>query len=241
MINIINKNYHNINKIDISEINTLTEYVVNKNNNKYIGNKKTEIEELFNLFDITSYISLFLFRLYIDDYPIKDNYKQLICENQKDYYDNMFVLYKLSLIFKEINKNSPEHKKLLIFSLFNIFSINFIPNIQIFKHYKEINVCLINHKSILFSESLVGTYLDIIHKDNYPLYSGPKKFIPFFDSEGNFSLLYNDNLYKLFMILLSKYINIFYEKNISNLTIPRDPFGNKPMDKTILYYYDIMN
>ena len=57
-------------------------------------------------------------------------------------------------MFSTIESNYPEHKKLLIFSLFNIFNINLLPEVYIYEHLQSLNVCLLNHKSILLSKSL---------------------------------------------------------------------------------------
>ena len=153
-------------------------------------------------------------------------------------------------MFSSIDQNYPEHKKLLIFSLFNIFNINLLPEVYIYEHLQSLNVCLLNHKSILLSKSLEGTHLDIFDKNKGFIYSQNKRIIPIFDTNGNNLLINNEILYKLFSLLLSKYINIIYEKNVLNLKkiIPQDPFVNEKhiMENesyfySIIYFYNSLN
>ena len=53
--------------------------------------------------------------------------------------------------------------------------VNIIPEVEIFQHYKSLNACLLNNKSILLSESLSGTHLDIFDKENNFIYFENKK------------------------------------------------------------------
>ena len=70
-----------------------------------------------------------------------------------------------------------------------------------------------------------------------------------FDINGDNLLINNNILYKLFSLLLSKYINIIFEKNLSilNSIIPNDPFdyhsivNNNESFYDILYYYNMLN
>ena len=214
MENIKNKQYQNYDKIENEDIDKLIAYINNRSNDKIINE---DIDELVKLYGITSYISLLFFKLYIDQISVNDKLEHFIEEDPKKYYDIIFSLYKLSLMFSSIEQNYPEHKKLLIFSLFNIFNINLLPEVYIYKHLQSLNVCLLNHKSILLSKSLEGTNLDIFDENKGFIYSQNKRIIPIFDTNGNNLLINNEILYKLFTLLLSKYINIIYEKNVPNL------------------------
>ena len=237
MENIKNKKYLNENKINIEDIDKLIEYI--KYNNEYNYNDESTILELLDLFDITNYISLYLFKLVISNISIKDNFNQLKEDNIIDYYNTIFVLYKLSMLFNEVKSNDiPEYKKLLIFSFFNIFKVKIIPNVEIFKHYQSINVCLLNNKSILLTEIFKG------------IYSEGKDVMHIFDTNGDNLLINNNKLYKIFSLLLSRYINIIYDKNISilNSNIPKDPFeyniknsDNESYFYNIIYYYHMLN
>ena len=247
MENIKNKQYQNIDKIEIEDIDDLINYLKNRNYEK-IGNE--EINELIKLYGITSYISLFLFKLYIDKFSDDDKFEHFIEEDPKKYYDTIFSLYKLSSLFSTIAQNYPDHKKLLVFSLFNIFNVNLIPEVNIYEHLQSLNVCFLNNKSILLSKSFEGTYLDIFDKNNGFIYSQNKRIIPIFDTNGNNLLINNEILFKIFSLLLSKYTNIIYEKNFSKLKkiIPQDPFvnvkqtiENESYFYSIIYYYNSQN
>ena len=146
-------------------------------------------------------------------------------------------------MFNMIEQNYPEHKKLLIISLFNIFNVNLIPEVYIFEHLQSLNVFLLNNKSILLSISLERTNLDIFNDSKGFIYSQNKRVIPIFDTNGKYLLINNEILYKIFSLLFSKYINIFYEKNFSNLKkiIPQDPFvKEKQIIESESYFYDII-
>ena len=241
MKSIQNDNYNN-NKIEIKDINKLIEFISNKN---MVFEKINS--EILDLFDITSYISLFLFQIYIKNPPKDKNYNKLKENNPEDFHDTLFSLYKLSLIFNEINSASTYLKKSILFSLFNIFYICSVSSIPAFNIYKDINFCILNKNSILFSESLKDTYLDIFSETNDFIYSSKLKNINTFDTNGNNLLISNDILYKIFMILLSKYINILSEKNLSNLIPPEDPFkpnytiGSEKFYYENIYYLNILN
>ena len=235
-----NQDYQKKNKINITDLNKLLDYIKDIKKDNIIIDKKI-ILEIIDLFDITSYISLLLFQIYIDNYSIDSNYNYLMEYNSNNLHNIINCLYKFSLIFNEIKTTASYHKKLLIFSLFNIFCICPIPNIQVFNIYNNINCCLLNKNSILLSKSLEETYLDIFTDNNNFLYSKTKKNITTFDSNGNNLLINNDILCQFFMLLLSKYVNILFEKNKNILIIPKDPF--KPNYKFIqneTYYHEII-
>ena len=105
------------------------------------------------------------------------------------------------MIFSTIEPNYPEHKKLLIFSLFNLFDVNLIPEVYIFEHLQSLNVCLLNNKSILLSKSLEGTNLDIFNENKGFIYSQNKRVIPIFDTNVKYLLINNEILYKIFSLL----------------------------------------
>ena len=231
--NIKNKKYLKCNKLNNEDIDKLVTNIKGKN----IYCNKNNISEIIDLFDIASYISLYLFQLYIDDTPIDSNYDKLIEENPSEYFNTIYTLYKLSIIFNEINNNSSNDKKLLIFSLFNIFGVNPIPSIHIFTAYKSINCCLLNKNSVLFMKSFEGSHLDFFSDKNNFLYSSNhEKIISIFDTNGNNIILNNDILYKIFRLLLSKYVNILFEKNKSNLIEPHNPFESKKNEDEVLYF-----
>ena len=233
-----NQNYQNIHKINIRDLNKLIDYYKAKDKNNIIINKNN-ISEFIDLLDITSYISLLLFQIYIDNYSTDNNYNNLIENNSSDIYSILFILYKFSLIFNENNNTISYHKKILIFSLFNIFSICPFPNIPEFSIYNNINCCIMNKFSILFSDSFEGAHFDVF-KD--------KNNIVLFDTNGNNLLMKNNILYQLFMIILSNYVNLLFKKNENKIVIPQDPF--KPNYKfiqketfyhEIMYYSDFLN
>ena len=231
--NIKNKKYLICNKLNNDDIVKLVTNIKEKN----IFCNNNNISEIIELFDITSYISLYLLQLYIDDASTVNNFDELIEENPSEYYNTIYNLYKFSLIFNEINNDSSNDKKLLIFSLFNIFGVNPIPNIPIFTTYKTVNCCLLNKNSVLFNKSFEGTHLDFFSDKNDFLYSSNnEKIISIFDSNGNNIILSNDILYRVFRLLLSKYVNILFEKNKSILIEPHDPFKEKKNEDEVLYY-----
>ena len=242
--NIKNKQYLKYNKLYNEDIDKLIKNIKEKN----IIFNNDNISEIIDLFDITSYISLYLFQLYVDNSQPDNNYNIFIEKNTSEYYNTIYTLYKLSLIFNEINNNSLNYKKLLIFSLFNIFGINPIPNIYFFSVYKSVNCCLLNRNSILLSQSFEETYLDFFSEKNDFIYSkNNKKIVSIFDTNGNNIILSNDILYKIFRLLLSKYANIVFEKNIINLVYPQDPFllkeeknENEAFYYEILYYFNLL-
>jgi hypothetical protein len=86
---------------------------------------------------------------------------------------------------------------------------------------------LLNKNSILLSNSLEGTYLDIFSSNNNFIYADINKIITVFDTNGNNLLIGNNILFQIFMVLFSKYINILLEINLSNIIIPKDPFNPK--------------
>ena len=243
-----NKNYIANNKIILDDINKLISFIKDiKNNDVNISN--INILEIIDLFDITSYISLYLFKLYIDNFQINDkSFGHLKEKNPKNFHNVLLNLYKFTLIFNEINDSSNNLKKILVFSLFNIFCANLIPNLPIFDIYKKVKCCLLNKNSILLSDSLEGTYLDIFSKNNNFIYEDAKKMITIFDTTGNNLLIANDILYQIFMLLFSKYINILLEMNLSNIIIPKDPFnpkykydGKETFFHEIIYYLSNLN
>ena len=105
------------------------------------------------------------------------------------------------MIFSTIEPNYPEHKKLLIFSLFNLFDVNLIPEVYIFEHLQSLNVFLLNNKSILLSISLERTNLDIFNDSKGFIYSQNKRVIPIFDTNVKYLLINNEILYKIFSLL----------------------------------------
>ena len=240
-----NQNYIVNNKIIIDDINKLILYI--KDNE--INASSININEIIDLFDITSYISLYLFKLYIDNNPIDDkNFGHLKEKDPKDFHNIILNLYKFTLIFNEISDSTSNLKKMLVFSLFNIFFVCPIPNIPIFYIYKKVNCCLLNKNSILLSNSLEGTYLDIFIKNNNFIYEDAKKMTVVFDTNGNNLLICNELLYQIFMVLFSKYINILLEINLSNIIMPKDPFNPKYIYDTketffheIIYYFTSLN
>ena len=242
-----NKNYIKYNKINLDDINKLREYIISNSNNNMIINNDN-IENLMELYDITSFISLYLFQLYVDNHQTNSNFDNLKENDLKYLHNTLFSLYKFSLLFNESNCSISIQKKLLIFSLFNIFCICPIPNLPIFNLYESCNCCLLNKNSILFSQFLEGTYLDIFSENNDFIYAQNRKIMTIFDSNGNNILISNDILYQVFMLLLSKYLNITYEKNKSILQIPKDPFNlnykyssKETFFFEIIYYLNILN
>jgi len=243
-----NQNYISNNKIILDDINKLFSFIKDTNNDLHalINN----IQKIIELFDITSYISLYLFKLYIDNDTIDDkNFGHLKEKNPKDFHNVILELYKFTLIFNEINNSSSSLKKMLVFSLFNIFCVSPFPNIPIFDIYnKKVNCCVLNKSSILLSNFLEGTYLDIFSKNNNFMYEDAMKMITIFDTNGNNLLIANDILYQIFMLLFSKYINILFKINLSNIIIPKDPFhlkytydGKETFFHEIIYYLNNLN
>ena len=237
------QNYITNYKIILDDINKLISYIKDIKNDD-IDVSSINIQEIIDLFDITSYTSLYLFKLYIDNNLIDDkNFGHFKEKSPKDFYNVILNLYKFTLIFNEINNSTSNLKKNLVLSLFNIFCVCPIPNIPIFNIYKSINCCLLNKNSILLSNFLEGTYLDICSKNNNFIYADINKLTTVFDTNGNNLLIGNNILYHTFMVLFSKYINILLEINISNIVIPKDPFdpkykydGKETFFHEIIYY-----
>jgi len=247
IIIIKNKEFSNkFTKINIEDINKLVNFIENTKTNNITINELT-IYEILDLFDITSYISLYLFQLYIDNNS-NQNFDILIEKNQKDFHNIMLSLYKFSLLFKNINISLPYYKKLLIFSLFNIFCVSPFPDSKPFDIYKSTNCSLLNINSILFSKDSEGIKLDIFSDKNDFIFSENGRKISIFDTNGNNLLISNKILYQIFRLLLSKYANIVYEKNISNLQKTEDPFspnykftGKENLYLDIIYYFNYLN
>ena len=247
IIKIKNKEFSDtISRINIEDVNKLVEFIENNQTNNITINEQN-IYEILELFEITSYISLYLFQLYIDNNS-SQNFDILIEKNQKDFHNILLSLYKFSLLFNNVNISLPYYKKILIFSLFNIFCISPFPDDKPFDVYKSTNCSLLNINTILFSKDLEGTKLDIFSDKNDFIYSENNKKISIFDTNGNNLLISNEILYQIFRLLLSKYVNILYEKNISNLLKPEDPFsqnykftGKENLYLDILYYFNYLN
>ena len=248
LIDIIkNKEFSNvISKINIKDVNKIVEFIENNQTNNIKINEQN-IYKILDLFDITSYISLYLFQIYIDNNS-SQNFDILIEKNQKDFHNEILSLLKFSLLFNKTNISLPYYKKILIFSLFNIFCVSPFPDDKSFDVYKSTNCSLLNINSVLLSKDLKGTKLDIFFDKNDFIYSENNKKISIFDTNGNNLLISNEILYQIFRLLLSKYTNILYEKNISNLQKPEDPFtqnykftGKENLYLDIIYYFNYLN
>ena len=89
LTDIKNINYHINNIIKIEDINKLIEYIKNI---KTISFYKNNIYEIFELFDITSSISLFLFQIYIDNLTINNFSSYLKEKDPKSFHDSIYII-----------------------------------------------------------------------------------------------------------------------------------------------------
>ena len=269
-----NYDYNDYNNIEYIKV----EYEnINKNVLKFLNfliNKKrelTKIDEIIEYLDIGASLSLFLIAIYFrgwNNQNQQQNYYydyssyysfyiydiNLVTEDFSELFQNLYMLCNIISSSSFIEENLSYNKKLILFSLFSIFNISPFPyndkllNNKIFLLYKNINGCLLNYNSILFSKNFFNErnkfkskYFDIFSDKNDDIFE--ENYFQMFNLEGNNIIVNYNTIITLFRLILSKLIQIIFQnnfiKNQPSLFHNYNTHGS--FYSSILFYYNNLN